>query len=151
MDLKPHRSRYWLNATPDCPETFQREVMELCQTYEQAPALLSKGIHVISVDEKTGIQALERAHPNQSAQPGRVERREYGYERHGTCCLIASLDVVLGQLIAAQLGPTRTEADFAEHIQAVIATAPKDDWLFIADQLNTHKSETKSAFSCRSV
>ena len=61
MDLKPHRSRYWLNATPDCPETFQREVMELCQTYEQAPALLSKGIHVISVDEKTGIQALERA------------------------------------------------------------------------------------------
>ena len=142
MDLKPHRSRYWLNATPDCPETFQREVMEVCQTYEQAPALLSKGIHVISVDEKTGIQALERAHPNQSAQPGRVERREYGYERHGTCCLIASLDVVLGQLIAAQLGPTRTEADFAEHIKAVIATAPKDDWIFIADQLNTHKSET---------
>ncbi len=76
MDLKPHRSRYWLNAKPDCPETFQREVMEVCQIYEQAPALLSKGIHVISVDEKTGIQALERAQPTQSAQPGRVERRE---------------------------------------------------------------------------
>ena len=142
MDLKPHRSRYWLNATPDCPETFQQEVMQICQTYEQAPALLSKGIHVVSVDEKTGIQALERAHPTQSAQPGRVERREYEYERHGTCCLIASLDVVLGKLIAAQLGPTRTEADFAEHIKVVIATAPKDDWIFIADQLNTHKSET---------
>ena len=67
-------------------------------------------------------------------------RREY--ERHGTCCLIASLDVVLGKLMAFHLGPTRTEADFAEHIKAVIATAPKDDWIFIADQLNTHKSET---------
>ena len=76
MDLKPHRSRYWLNAMPDCPETFQREVMEVCQTYEEAPALLLKGIHVISVDEKTGIQALSRAHPTQSVQPGRVERRE---------------------------------------------------------------------------
>lgn len=142
MDIAPHRSRYWLNATPDCPETFQREVMKVCQTYEQATALLSKGIHLISVDEKTGIQALERAKPTQSAQPGRVERREYEYERHGTCCLIASLDVVLGTLIAAQLGPTRTEADFAEHIKTVIATAPKDGWIFIADQLNTHKSET---------
>ncbi len=151
MDISPHRSRYWLNALPDCPETFQREVMEVCQTYELAPALLSKGIHVISVDEKTGIQALERAHPTQSAQPGRVERREYEYERHGTCCLIASLDVVLGQLIAFHLGPTRTEADFAEHIKAVIATAPKDEWIFIADQLNTHKSETKRAFSCLSL
>ena len=142
MDLKPHRSRYWLNATPDCPETFQQEVMEVCQAYEQAPALLSKGIHLVSVDEKTGIQALERAHPTQSARPGRVERREYEYKRHGTCCLIASLDVVLGQLIAPQLGLTRTEADFAKHIKAVIATAPKDEWIFIADQLNTHKSET---------
>ncbi len=82
--------------------------MKVCQTYEQATALLSKGIHVISVDEKTGIQALERAPPIGSAQPGRVERREYEYERHGTCCLIASLDVVLGKLIVAHLGPSRT-------------------------------------------
>ena len=76
-------------------------------------------------------------------------RREY--ERHGTCCLIASLDVVLGKLMAFHLGPTRTEADFAEHIKAVIATAPKDGWIFIADQLNTHKSETKRPFSCLSL
>ena len=50
--------------------------------------------------------------------------------------------MVWGKLIAAQLGPTRTEADFAEHIKTVIATAPKDGWIFITDQLNTHKSAT---------
>ena len=48
---------------------------------------------------------------------------------------------MLGKLIAANLGPTRTEVDFAHHIKAVIATAPQAGWVFIADQLNTHKSE----------
>lgn len=142
LDLKPHQSRYWLNATPDCPETFQQEVMQICQTYEKAPTLRSKGIYVVSVDEKTGIQALERVHPTQGPRLGQLERREFDYERHGTCCLITSFDVVLGQVIAPKLGPTRTEVDFAEHIDAVIATHRTAGWLFIADQLNIHKSET---------
>ena len=142
MDLKPHRSRYWLNATPACPETFQQEVMQICQLYEQAPSLLTQGMHVISVDEKTGIQALERLHPTQAATPGSLERREFEYERHGTCCLIASLEVALAQVIAPTIGPTRTESDFAQHIEAVIATDSLAGWTFIVDQLNTHKSET---------
>lgn len=142
MDLKPHRSRYWLNATPACPETFQQEVMQICQLYEQAPSLLTQGMHVISVDEKTGIQALERLHPTQAATPGSLERREFEYERHGTCCLIASLEVALAQVIAPTIGPTRTESDFAQHIEAVIATDSLAGWTLIVDQLNTHKSET---------
>ena len=76
IDLKPHRSRYWLNANPDCPQMFQQEVMQVCQTYEQAPALVEKGIYVISVDEKTGIQALERTHPH----PKRPNRDELNGE-----------------------------------------------------------------------
>ena len=64
MDISPHRSRYWLNATPDCPETFQQEVMEVCQTYEQAPVLLSKGIHVVSVDEKNWYSSLGESPPH---------------------------------------------------------------------------------------
>ena len=107
MDLKPHRSRYWLNSAPECPQTFQEEVMQICQIYEQAPSLLAQGMHVVSVDEKTGIQALERLYPNQLATPDRLERREFEYERHGTCCLIASLEVALGQVIAPMIGPTR--------------------------------------------
>ena len=143
MDLKPHKIEYWLNATPECPEAFQKEVMEVCQTYEQAQALIEQGIHVVSVDEKTGIQALERAHPTQPLEPGQLEKQEFEYIRHGTCCLIATLDVGAGTLIGATLGPTRTEIDFAEHIKAVIASDPQaKGWIFIADQLNTHKSET---------
>lgn len=142
MDLKPHRSRYWLNSTPDCPETFQQEVMQICQLYEQAPSLLAQGIHVVSTDEKTGIQALERLSPTQPAKPGHLERREFAYERHGTCCLIASLEVALGQMIAPTIGSTRKEIDFAQHIEAVIATDLRGGWIFITDQLNTHKSES---------
>ncbi len=76
MDLKPHRSRYWLNSVPECPQIFQGQVMQICQIYEQAPSLLAQGIHVVSVDEKTGIQAKERVYSTQLATPGRLERRE---------------------------------------------------------------------------
>lgn len=141
MDLKPHRTRYWLHATPDCPETFKQQVMDVCDVYASAPALAELGIRVASVDEKTGIQALERCAPTQSARPGQLERREYEYIRHGTCCLIASLEVTQGHIIQASLGPTRTEADFAQHIEAMIQQDPSAGWIIICDQLNTHQSE----------
>ncbi len=116
--------------------------MTICELYEQAPSLLAQGKYVVSVDEKTGIQAKERVYPTQLATPGHLERREFDYERHGTCCLIASLSVALGQVIAPTIGPTRTERDLAQHIEAVIATDPQAGWCFIVEQLNTHKSET---------
>src|SRR5436309_12028590 len=75
-------------------------------------------------------------------QPGHVERQEFEYERHGTQCLIANLDVATGQIIAPSIGPTRTEADFAAHIAQTIQTDPQAAWIFITDQLNTHQSET---------
>ena len=90
----------------------------------------------------TGIQALERIAPTKAMQPGQVERREFEYERHGTLSLIATFDVVTGQVISPSLGPTRTEADFAAHIAGTIDTDPEGVWLFIVDQLNTHQSET---------
>ncbi len=142
MDLKPHRSRYWLNANPNCPETFKQEVMAVCEVYELAPELAAQGIHLASVDEKPGIQSLERCSPTQLALPGHLERREHSYIRHGTCTLIASLDVLNGSSIQASLGPTRTESDFAQHIEAMIQRDPKAGWIIICDQLNTHKSES---------
>ena len=98
--------------------------------------------HLISTDEKTGIQALERKHPTLPMKPGLIERREYEYLRHGTLALIANFDVASGQVIAPSLGPTRTEKDFAKHIRQTIATDPEGRWVFIADQLNIHKSES---------
>ena len=102
----------------------------------------------MSTDEKTGIQALERAAPTKPMQPGvagqagKVERQEYEYIRHGTQCLIANFEVATGKQIAPTIGATRTEPDFVAHIAQTVATAPSDHWIFIADQLNTHQSES---------
>jgi len=103
--------------------------------------LARAGRHLVSTDEKTGIQALERKHPTRPMIEGQVELREFEYTRHGTQALIASFSVASGKIIASSVGPTRTEDDFAGHIEAVIATDPKAGWIFVVDQLNTHKSE----------
>ncbi len=100
------------------------------------------GAHIMSTDEMTGIQALERIAPTQPMQPGQVERREFEYERHGTLSLIANFDVVSGQVVSPSLGPTRTEEDFAAHIGRTIDLDPEGVWLFVVDQLNTHQSES---------
>jgi hypothetical protein len=114
----------------------------VCDWYAAAPALYQKGVHVISTDEKSGIQALERKHPTLPMRPGLVERREFEYERHGTQTLIANFEVALGQIIAPSIGPTRTEADFEAHIAHTVSQDQEGKWVFIVDQLNTHKSES---------
>ncbi len=89
----------------------------------------------------TAIQALERIAPTKPVRPGLVERREFEYKRHGTQSLIANFEIVTGQVIAAALGPTRTELDFARHIAQTLAVDPEGNWVFIVDQLNIHQSE----------
>ncbi len=97
----------------------------MCKIYEAAPVLAAEGSHVMSTDEMTGIQALERLHPCLPLLPGHVQRLEFEYERHGTLSLIANLDVVSGQVVTPSLGPTRTEADFAAHIARTILSDPQ--------------------------
>jgi hypothetical protein len=70
----------------------------------------------MSVDEKTGIQALARAAPTLPRVSGKPERREYNDERNGTSCLFDNLDVVSGKIIEPMLNATRTEEDFADNI-----------------------------------
>lgn len=96
----------------------------------------------VLADEMTGIQAIERAYPTQSLKLGQVERVEFEYIRHGTLSLITNWDVAAGQVLAPSLGPTRTELDFAHHVAHTLDTDPQAGWIFILDQLNTHKSET---------
>lgn len=113
----------------------------VCDLYGEAPALAERGIHLMSTDEKTGIQAIERAAPSLPMKAGLVERQEYEYVRHGTQTLIANFDVATGQIVAPTIGPTRTEGDFAGHIQQTVETNPEAKWIFIVDQLNIHQSE----------
>jgi hypothetical protein len=95
----------------------------------------------MSTDELlTGVQALERKHPDLQLTPGKVQRREFEYIRHGTRTFILSRDVASGCVIApSSCGPTRTEADFLGHLQGVLATEPTATrWHLVVDNLNIH-------------
>ncbi|MFN2202282.1 MAG: transposase [Caldilineaceae bacterium] len=115
----------------------------MCATYDAAPERHEQGERTVSTDELTGVQALERKHPGLPMAPGKVERREFEYIRHGTASFILSRDVVTGQLLAPLAGDTRTEADFLTHVQGVVATDPTAlRWHFVLDNLNIHQSES---------
>ncbi len=114
---------------------------KLCDTYLNAPDLAAEGAHVVSTDEKTGMQALERKYETKPVRPGLVERVEFEYVRHGTLSLMANFDVVTGEIVSPSIGPTRTEVDFVRHIDATVDTDPDAPWIFVVDQLNTHVSE----------
>jgi hypothetical protein len=88
------------------------------------------------------MQALERLCPDVPMGPGRVQSREYEYVRHGTACLMANLEVWCGHVLAPGVGPTRTEADFAAHVEQTVNTDPLAGWVFICDNLDTHQSES---------
>jgi putative transposase len=95
------------------------------------------------MDEMTGIQALERKVADQPMRPGKRERQEFEYIRHGTQTLIASFDVATGQVVNATVGDTRTEADYLAHVQQLIAAAPNaTKWHLVMDCLNIHQSES---------
>jgi transposase len=134
-------SRYWLTPPPEVQ--LAAHITAICTVYHAAPQRAEHGERTVSTDELTGVQALERKHPSLPMAPGKVERREFEYIRHGTCSFILSRDVVTGQIIAPSVGPTRTEADFVAHVQQVIASDPAASrWHFVVDNLNIHQSET---------
>jgi hypothetical protein len=112
----------------------------VCDLYERAGQLAEQGIHLVSTDEKTGIQALERLYPDIPMGPGRLQAREFEYSRHGTLCLTANLEIWCGWIISPTVGPTRTETDFVGHIEQTVAEDPFAGWVFIVDNLNTHQS-----------
>jgi transposase len=113
----------------------------VCACYQDAPTLYQyHDTHTISVDEMTGIQALERTAATLPMKPGRGEKREFEYKRHGTVTLIGNFHVVTGEMIAPTLGPTRTEEDFVGHITRTIEPGPGARYVFVLDNLNIHAS-----------
>ncbi len=136
-ELRPHRSRYWLHSLdPD----FEARALEVCRLYLDAPRLHRQGELVLCVDEKTGIQALERARPTAPARPGRDERRDHEYVRHGTRCLIATRVVATGQVIGS-VTERRGRWDFVRHVRDVAECFPgAKRFHWVMDNLNTHYS-----------
>jgi DDE superfamily endonuclease len=136
-DLKPHRSVYWLNShDPD----FEAKAQTICQLYLQALRFYQEGRLVICADAKTGMQILQRRYRTQPVQPGKPEKREHEYIRHGVRALLASFVVPTGRLVW-NLGQTRTSADWAAHLANVVHQLPamqRYEW--VVDNRNTHWS-----------
>ena len=103
----------------DSPETFAEKVNEICTVYHEAETVHKNGGHTISVDEMTGIQALEHKYPDKPVLPGKTARMEVEYIRHGTTSLIGFFDVATGRIEKPYLNSTRTEDDFVEAVRAI--------------------------------
>jgi transposase len=95
--VRPHKVRGWLSRADD--PCFWLRAGQVCRLYLNPPP----GTVLISVDEKTGIQAKSRKHPQIPARAGRDARREFEYVRHGTVSIIAGMNVATGEVIAERI------------------------------------------------
>jgi hypothetical protein len=121
----------------------EERIADVCTTYREATARAAAGERIVSTDEMTGVQALERAGPGLPLRPGKVERREFEYIRHGTLSFMINFDVATGEVICPSVGPTRTEVDFVAHIRQTVESDPGvTRWHVVSDNLNTHCSES---------
>jgi hypothetical protein len=135
-----------LAESPPDPK-FEEKVTDICNTYQLAQERALEGEYTISIDEMTGVQALERAGEDLPMRPGKVQGREFEYIRHGTQTLIASFDVASGHVTQATVGDTRTEVDYLNHIQDTLQKAHNAlKWHLVMDCLNTHQSESLVRF-----
>lgn len=141
--IRPHRNKYWLTSQDRTDPNFGLSVTEVCAAYHDAIELYqTRGIHTVCVDEQTGIQALQRIALDLLPGPGLTMLREYEYIRHGTLNLFGNLRVATGRILSPMLRQTRTEEDYVENLDGVISLDPDAGYRFIADNLNTHSSET---------
>lgn len=129
-DLKPHRIRRWLHS-PD-PD-FRAKVRRVVRLYVHPP----RGTRVISADEKTQLQILERLHPTRPMQPGRPARVEQTYRRHGIVAVLAGLDVRTGR-VQLLVRPRRRHQEFLELLIRLRRRWPQGRLLVVVDNLSIH-------------
>jgi transposase len=129
--------------TEEADEQREEKIVEGCQVYALAAERAKQGERTMSMDEMTGVQALQRKHPDLPMLPGHVLRREFEYIRHGTLSWFINLNVVTGQVTEPSWGPTRGEKDCVAHLQQLIASSPETKrWHLIMDNLDIHRSES---------
>jgi transposase len=130
-ELRPHHVRPWLHS-PD-PE-FREKVRRITSLYLSPPP----GAHVVCVDEKTGMQALERRFAGSAALPRRAGREEFEYIRHGTATLIAAFDVQTGQVFG-ECRLQRRASDLLQFMEHLARVYPVGDVYVVWDNLNIHR------------
>ena len=134
VDLKPHKYRMWLFSKD--PQ-FEEKMHDIVRLYLEGPG---DGGVVVCVDEKTSIQALEQKCKKLPGKPGRPDRIEFEYIRHGTLCLMASLEVHTGQVFG-WTNETRKRPDFLHFLDLLAEQYPQGKVHVVLDNLNTHKGE----------
>ncbi|MDZ4235054.1 MAG: IS630 family transposase [Dietzia sp.] len=137
-DIKPHLTEYWIMSDFSRPE-FEQRLSEICGLYVDPPA----NVLVVSIDEKTGIQAKAPTKPDRPPAPGRPARREHEYTRNGTQCLFAALKVHHGQVLA-MASKTRNRFDlirFLEHLDAELPIVDGQQIVAITDNLSTRGTQ----------
>lgn len=130
--LKPHRSRtFKLSTDPN----FDAKFWDVVGLYLSPP----KNAIVLSCDEKSQIQALERTQPGLPMAMGHIKTHTHDYYRHGTVTLFAALDYATGKIISQTKNRHRHQEwlAFLKKIEAEVD--PKLDIHIICDNYSTHK------------
>ncbi len=132
-DLKPHRLKtFKISNDPE----FAEKVIDVVGLYMEPP----DNAVVLSVDEKTQIQALDRTQPMLPLKPGQIERRTHDYKRHGTTSLYAAFDVLTGKVIGRVTKRHRAK-EFLDFLRQIDRSVPKElDLHVILDNSSTHKT-----------
>lgn len=136
--IQPHRFRYWKDS--DDPE-FEPKMLAVVGLYLQPP----QNAVVLSVDEKTSIQALDRTQPRLPMKPHRIERLSHEYKRNGTASLLASLEVHSGQ-VRAQPIRRNDSVTFIRFLRRLLSAYPAQELYIIADNGSSHRSKKTLAW-----
>jgi transposase len=137
-EIKPHRTDYWI-MSDFSREGFEERMGEVCGLYVDPP----ENVLVVSIDEKTGIQAKAPVKPDRPPQAGKPARREHEYKRNGTQCLIAALKVHHGDVLAMS-SKTRNRWDlirFLDQLEADIPIVEGQKIVAVTDNLSTRGTE----------
>ena len=137
-EIKPHLTEYWMMSDFSRPE-FEERCGEVCGLYVNPP----ENVLVISIDEKTGIQAKAPTKPDIPPGPGQPARREHEYTRNGTQCLFAALKVHHGDVVG-MASKTRNRWDlmrFLDHLDAEIPVVAGQQIIAVSDNLSTRGTD----------
>jgi transposase len=137
--LKPHQAdTFKLSTDP----LFVEKVVDVVGLYHNPP---DKAV-VLSTDEKSQIQALDRSQPVLPMMPGMPERRTHDYVRHGTTTLFAAFNVADGTVIG-ELHRQHRASEFKKFLITIDKTVPPDlDVHLICDNYGTHKTPAIKAW-----
>jgi hypothetical protein len=139
-DVRPHKVDGWLTRR-DTPE-FWEQAADVCGLYLSPP----ENAVVLSIDEKTSVQAKSRKHPSTPARPAAPTRREFEYVRHGTASLLACLDVGTGKVSATDIA-RNDSAHFTSFLEEIDErTDPGVAIHIVVDNGSSHTSKATKAW-----